>query len=75
LEQHWNGTLLDSINTVLQFAKTMTYNRVQPIVKQISKTYLTGVKLSQQAMAELEQRFERLAGLEKYFIRIPPLPA
>jgi hypothetical protein len=53
----------------------MTYNRVHPIVKQIFKTYLTGVKLSQQAMAELEQRFERLAGLEKYFIRIPPLPA
>lgn len=75
LEQHWNGTLLDSLNTVLQFAKTMTYNRVHPRVKQISKTYHTGVKLSQQAMAELEQRFERLAGLEKYFVRIPPLPA
>jgi len=74
LEQHWNGTLLDSIQTVLQFAKTMTYNRVQPIVKQISKTYQTGVKLSKQAMAELEQRFDRLAGLEKYFVRIPPLP-
>jgi hypothetical protein len=66
---------LDSINTVLQFAKTMTYNRVHPFVKQISKTYHTGVKLSQQAMTELEQRLERLAGLEKYFVRIPPLPA
>ena len=75
LEQHWNGVLLDSLNTVLQFAKTMTYNRVHPIVKQISKTYHTGIKLSQQAMAELEQRFERLAGLEKYFVRISPLPA
>lgn len=74
LEQHWNGTLLDSVNTVLQFAKTMTYNRVHPLVKQISKTYHTGVKLSQPAMAELEQRFQRLAGLEKYFVRIPPLP-
>ena len=75
LEQHWNGTLLDSINTVLQFAKTMTYNRVHPIVKQISKTYHTGVRLSQQAMAQLEHRFERWAGLEKYFVRIPPFPA
>jgi hypothetical protein len=73
LEQHWNGTLLDSINTVLQFAKTMTYNHIHPVVKQISKTYLTGVKLSLLAMAELEQRFVRLAGLEKYFVRISPL--
>ena len=75
LEQHWNGTLLDSINTVLQFAKTMTYNRIHPVVKQIYKTYLTGVKLSLLAMAELEQRFVRLAGLEKYSVRISPLPA
>ena len=75
LEQHWNGTLLDSLQTVLQFAKTMTYNRVHPIVTQISKTYQTGVKLSKQAMADLEQRFDRLAGLEKYFVRIPPLSA
>lgn len=74
LEQHWNGTLLDSINTVLQFAKTMTYNHIHPVVKQIYKTYLTGVKLSLLAMAELEQRFVRLAGLEKYSVRISPLP-
>ena len=75
LEKHWNGALLDSLSTVLQFAKTMTYNHVHPVVKQITKTYSTGVKLTQPAMAELEQRFERLSGLEKYFVRIPPLPA
>lgn len=74
LEQHWNGALLDSLNTVLQFAKTMTYNCVHPVVKQMTKTYQTGVKLTQRAMAELEQRFERLPGLEKYFVRISPLP-
>jgi hypothetical protein len=75
LEQHWNGTLLDSLNTVLQFAKTMTYNHIHPVVKQMPKTYSTGVKLTQSAMATLEQRFVRLAGLEKYFVRISPLQA
>lgn len=75
LEQHWNGTLLDSITTVMEFAKTMTYNHVHPVVRQIAKTYVTGVKLTLKAMAVLEQRFERRAGLEKYFVRIPPLPA
>lgn len=74
LEQHWNGTLLDSLHTVVQFAQTMTYNHVHPVVKQITTTYHTGVKLTQRAMAQLEHRFERLAGLEKYFVRIAPLP-
>lgn len=73
LEQHWNGSLLDSIKTILELAKTMTYNRVYPVVKQINKSYHTGVKLSQKTMAELEQRLKRLPNLEKYFVSIPPL--
>ena len=73
LEQHWNGSLLDSIKTILELAKTMTYNHVYPVVKQINKSYHTGIKLTQKAMAELEQRLERLPNLEKYFVRIPPL--
>lgn len=75
LEQHWNGSLLDSIKTVLELAKTMTYNHVYPVVKQINNSYHTGIKLTQKAMAELEQRLERLPNLEKYFVRIPPLSA
>lgn len=73
LEQHWNGSLLDSIKTILELAKTMTYNHVNPVVKQVHKTYQTGAKLSQKAMADLEQRLERLPNLEKYFVSIPPL--
>lgn len=74
LEQHWNGCLLDSVTTVLELANTMTYKRVSPVVKQVTKTYHTGVKLTRKAMAALEQRFERRPGLEKYFVRIPPVP-
>jgi hypothetical protein len=73
LEQHWNGALLDSLDTVIQFAKTMTYNHVHPVVTQLTKTYHTGVKLTPKAMCELEHRFERRSGLEKYFVRIAPL--
>lgn len=75
LEQHWNGSLLDSLATVVQLAKTMTYKHVPPVVKQLTKTYATGVKLTHQAMIALEARFERLAGLEKYFVRIAPVPS
>jgi hypothetical protein len=75
LEQHWNGALLDSAHTVLNFARTMTYNGVHPVVDFVTTTYQTGVKLTQKAMAKLEERLERLPGLEKYFVRISPLPS
>ena len=73
LEQHWNGSLLDTLETVLNFARTMTYNGVHPVVEVVTTTYQTGVRLSQKAMTSLEERFERLPGLEKYFVRIAPL--
>ena len=73
LEQHWNGSLLDSFSTVFNFARTMTYNGIHPVVDIVETVYHTGVKLSQQAMKTLEQRLQRLPGLEKHFVRIIPL--
>lgn len=75
LENHWNGSLLDSVETVLNFAKTMTWNGIHPIVKLVEKTYPTGVKLTPKEMAELEKRFERLPQLGKWFVRIAPVSA
>lgn len=72
LEQHWNGDLLDSLAAVLNFAQTMTWNKQQPVITLVHKLYHKGVRLAQQAMALLEQRFERLPNLEKYFVLIRP---
>jgi hypothetical protein len=74
LENYWHGSLLDSLETVFHFAQNMTYNGVHPLVKIVRKTYHTGVKLTQKAMDALEKRFERLPGLEKWFVLIRPLP-
>ena len=52
----------------------MTYNGVHPVVEIVETTYHTGVKLTKQAMDELEKRFERLPDLEKWFVRIHPIP-
>lgn len=73
LERHWNGSLLDTVETVLNFAKTMTWNGHHPVVKLVEDAYHTGVGLTKKAMDELEERFERLPGLEKWFVRIEPL--
>lgn len=74
LENYWNGSLLDTLQTVFHFAQNMTYNGVHPVVQIVARTYHTGVKLTRKAMDELEKRFERLPDLEKYFVRISPLP-
>lgn len=75
LEKFWNGSLLDCVDTVLRFANNMQWNSQHPCVQLVEKTYPTGVALTKKAMDKLEKRFERLPGLEKWFVRIAPLPA
>ena len=72
LEQHWNGTLLDELDTVLKFAQSMTWRSKHPVVKVVTTIYKTGVRLSQAAMADLETQIKRLPTLEKWFIEISP---
>lgn len=74
LEQHWNGSLLDSVETVLNFAKTLTFKGMQPVVTLVEKVYKTGVKLTKEAMAQLETQIQRLPGLEKWFVEIKGKP-
>jgi transposase len=73
LEQHWNGSLLNSCDTVLRFAQSMTYRGCAPLVQWLQGVYHTGVRLTQAQMTQLEPRFERLAGLAKWFVRIAPI--
>ena len=73
LEKHWNGSLLDCLDTVVNFACSFRFKQLQPCVKVISNVYETGVKLTQEQMALLEQRLVRLPNLEKWFVRITPL--
>jgi len=75
LEKHWNGSLLETIDTVLKFAQTMKWKGVYPVVVElVKKTYKTGVKLTRKEMDALEKRFERLPGLVKWFVKIAPVP-
>lgn len=68
LEQHWNGSLLDSVDAVLQFTRTMTWKGKHPVVELVTTTYQTGVKLTKEAMKALETQFQRLPFLGKWFV-------
>jgi hypothetical protein len=76
LENHWNGSLLDTLDTVIQFARTMTWKGNHPIVTLVTRSYATGVRLTKDAMEALEAQITRLPGLEKWFVDIfPAAPA
>jgi hypothetical protein len=72
LEQHWNGTLLDEVQTVVKFAESMLWKGMNPVVKLVTTVYETGVRLTQAAMAQLETQVNRLPSLEKWFVEISP---
>ncbi len=74
LEQHWNGDVLDTVETVIQFAQTMTWKGKAPVVKLLTATYQTGVRLTRQAMTKVEAHLERLNGLERWFVKIACAP-
>jgi Rhodopirellula transposase DDE domain len=75
LERHWNGDILDTIETVVQFAQTMTWKGNAPAVRLLTTTYHTGIRLAKQAMTEVEKHIERLSGLERWFLKISCLPS
>jgi len=74
LEQHWNGSLLDSVAAVIHFASTMTWKRKKPVVTLVTTTYQTGVKLTKEAMEAVETHLQRLPSLEKWFVDITCSP-
>jgi len=76
LENHWNGDVLDTVETVVKFAQTMTWKGKAPVVRLLTTSYHTGVRLTKQAMAEVETHIQRLVGLERWFVEIScALPA
>lgn len=72
LEHHWNGAILDSVQTALNFAQTMTWKGKSPQVKLIQTHYSTGVRLTKQEMKEIESQILRLPNLPNWFVDIFP---
>jgi Rhodopirellula transposase DDE domain len=70
LESHWNGDLLDSVEAVLDFARTMTWNGKHPVVELLSGGYQKGVRLSAPEMRQVEAQVERLPKLGRWFVDI-----
>ena len=70
LENYWRSELFESVEKVVGLAKNMTWKGKKPVVKMITGTYKTGIRLSKSAMKKYEALIERLKGLEKWFVDI-----
>ncbi len=68
LESHWNGEILDEVEAVLEFARSMTWDGKHPVVELVPQAYHKGVRLSAQAMKEIEAQVERLPKVGKWFV-------
>ena len=74
LEQHWNGDVMDTKETVLKFAKSFVWAGKKLGVKLWSKNYMTGNKLSAKVMHIYEgaiDRYDEYIG--KWFVTIDPI--
>lgn len=72
LEKHWNGAMLSDVDSMLGWAKSMTWKGLNPVVTLTRKIYEKGVSLSKQAMQSIEARLERNPLLPKWDILIRP---
>ncbi len=73
LEQHWNGTKLIDAETMLEWAKSMTWKGLHPVVELSRDVYQKGISLGKAAMRAVEVRLKRDAKLPKYDILINPV--
>jgi hypothetical protein len=75
LEQHWNGALLIDVETMLGWARTMTWKGLTPVIELNREVYQKGVSLSKKAMRAVEARLQRSPLLPKWDIFIRPATA
>lgn len=72
LEQHWNGTMLIDLPTMLVWAKSMKWKGAHPTIELNPSIYEKGIALTKEQMKPIEARLERHPLLPKWDILIRP---
>ena len=63
LENRWSGALLNTVQSVLEWTKTMTWKSMKPVVNFLDKVYHKGVRLNKVELAEIAPHIVRHANL------------
>ncbi|TAF92209.1 MAG: hypothetical protein EAZ49_03330 [Oscillatoriales cyanobacterium] len=72
LEHYWNGAILDSVETAVHWASSMTWKGINPIVNLIETTYEKGVKVLPHELKQYLPSWQRSETLPKWDITIIP---
>lgn len=72
LENHWSATLLNTTEITLEWAKTMTWKGLSPVIKLVKTAYQKGVRMAKKEFNALANRIDRDASLPKYYLTIRP---
>jgi len=75
LEYHWSATLLNSLETTVEWAKTMTWKGLHPVVEVVDTVYQKGVRVSKKMFEAIADRIDKCSSLPKYYITIQPQEA
>jgi hypothetical protein len=73
VELQWNGTQLTDAETMLEWAKRMTWKGLHPVVEVSRQVYQKGIRLGKAAIEAVEARLKRDPKLPKYDILINPV--
>ena len=72
LEMHWNGTILLDTETMLAWAKSMTWKGIHSVVWLSETIYEKRISLTKKAMRAIENHLTRNPELPKWDICIQP---
>jgi len=72
LENYWNGAILDSVETAIQWAANMTWKGIAPIVHHVETIYEKGIKVLPTELEDYYPFWQRSETLPKWDITIVP---
>ena len=70
LEQFWNGAILDSVETALQWANNLRWKGLQPLVKHVQQVYEKGVTVDAKTLASYRVDWHPSEDLPQWAITI-----
>jgi Rhodopirellula transposase DDE domain len=73
LEHFWNGTVLDSVATVVNWASNMTWQQFHPIVHRVETIYPKGIKRSKPELETVLPFWQRSKTLPKWDVTVVPI--
>ena len=73
LENYWNGTILNTVETALQWASNMKWHDFTPIVEFVETDYPKGIKLSAEQLSSFSEQWQRSETLPKWDVTIVPI--